>query len=335
MDTKIWYDFAIKAISNLENKDLSISLLEEAISMEPDESWPYIKLAELVKDLEYKNKLLKKAITIDDNPWSYLLLIQTFIDKDDFINAIQTIKTLDNLTQNQTIEESAIKKIEELKNKTSLIKKHNKKTNLFLEFFRNFTFKKSEPNDIHLKVSSKKSISIICAVKNRKGALLCSLSTWMQFSEISKIVIVDWNSDPSLEDLQKKDLRIDVVRIKNNKYFNISKAYNIGLKNCNTKLVLKIDADYILNPYYNFFEQYKNLEPKKFVTGCFQDKSFHQNSFIFAYKKDILDAGAYNESFKDHGYEDKDLIERMIKNNCSRVHSFQKNLSIFHIPHSD
>ena len=39
----------------------------------------------------------------------------------------------------------------------------------------------------------KKSITVICACKNRNLALNISLRSWLNFDQISEIIIVDWS----------------------------------------------------------------------------------------------------------------------------------------------
>lgn len=188
----------------------------------------------------------------------------------------------------------------------------------------------------------RKKVSVICAVKDREKQLRIALSSWLNFEEINEIIIVDWSSTNPIEKLSLIDDRIKIIRVENEKYFNISKSYNLALKYATNSLILKMDADYVLNPYYNFFDIY-NIEKNQFLVGHYSDKVFDNNcgfleylsGFIFTYKKNIMDVGGYNESFEDYGYDDCDLYNRLSAAGLERIYINHNCVSIFHTPHSD
>ena len=86
------------------------------------------------------------------------------------------------------------------------------------------------------------------------------------YSEISEVIIVDWTLYKNLQYLEKLDTRIKVVRVNNKKYFNIGEAYNLAFDSCSVDKVLKMDVDYLLNPYYNLFDSNINLSEDIFIT---------------------------------------------------------------------
>lgn len=55
-------------------------------------------------------------------------------------------------------------------------------------------------------------VSVICACMNRMEILKVNIMSWLNFSEIGEIVIVDWNSKQPLYDLLKLDKRIKIGR---------------------------------------------------------------------------------------------------------------------------
>jgi hypothetical protein len=76
-----WQHLAKKGVETSDETQKKI-LLQQAVKLKPDQSWPYIKLADLItKNFRYKFKLLIKAISIDNNLWSYVLLVNLLLDK--------------------------------------------------------------------------------------------------------------------------------------------------------------------------------------------------------------------------------------------------------------
>lgn len=116
-----WRKLAVLA-SKESDKDKSVSLYKQSIELDPDESWPYIKLADLLRDKNDKIKLLKKAMTIDENPWSRILLIDILM----IDNKEETKKIFDSLNQilkDKKIEQSIEKKFKEIKENLKKIEK--------------------------------------------------------------------------------------------------------------------------------------------------------------------------------------------------------------------
>lgn len=120
----------------------------------------------------------------------------------------------------------------------------------------------------YMRTNTKKTgnISIICACKNRYNALVLSLNSWLFYEEIKEIIIVDWSSDTPIGHLTKLDPRIKVITVSDKQYFNQPQPLNLAASIATGEYILKMDCDYILNPYYNFFEKY-SLKEKSFVSG--------------------------------------------------------------------
>jgi hypothetical protein len=191
--------------------------------------------------------------------------------------------------------------------------------------------------------TKKETISIVCAVKNRLNPLLLSVTSWLMIPQIDNIIIVDYSSDEAVEPKVKNlSDKISVIRVENEKFFNISKAYNVAFKAAPDGLILKMDADYVMSPYLNFFEIY-SLKENEFITGSWEDlsldnqKSFlrHLSGFLFIRKNDFLSIGGYDERFKDYGFDDCDLCNRLDKKGMIHKYLNHKYISIFHIPHDN
>ena len=194
----------------------------------------------------------------------------------------------------------------------------------------------------NLSIKNKENISIVCAAKNRTQQLLVSLNSWLNIPQINNIIIVDYSSDEPIEPkIKHLSDKINIVRVENQKFFNISKAYNMGFKNAPEGFILKLDVDYIMSPYLNFFEIY-DLENNEFFTGSWKDLYFENNGFLrhlngllFIRKKDFFMVDGYDENLENYGFEDCDLYLRLERKGIKRRYLNHKFISVFHIPHDN
>ena len=133
-----------------------------------------------------------------------------------------------------------------------------------------------------------------------------------------------------------------MIRVDGQKYFHLSKAYNLAIHNSTSEWILKMDCDYILNPYYNFFNKHQ-IKSNEFLTGSYQDSFLdsqigffeYLNGFIFVSRENLCKVNGYNENFEGYGYDDTDLYNRLVEKGFDRVYLNHNQLSIFHLPHPD
>lgn len=210
------------------------------------------------------------------------------------------------------------------------------------------------------------NVSLICACKNRYEPLSVSLSSWLLRSEIKEFIIVDWSSDESLSHLTKLDSRIKIVTVSDEKYFNQPQPLNLAASIATGDHILKVDTDYLFNPYYNFFETY-SIDNNSFLSGnhdievfdffdgenyiidpskmSFPDMVRYVNSYspIFKYLKGLIfvsrenfwKIGGYNENLgKYYAYEDDEICHRLELLGLQH-HKIQFNYGVLHIPHPD
>ena len=212
--------------------------------------------------------------------------------------------------------------------------------------------------------NSKQNVSIICACKNRYEALKLSLNSWVMFDEVKEIIIVDWSSDNLITDLLKLDERIKIIRVNGKKYFNLSQPLNLAASFATGDYILKLDCDYLINPYYNFFDNYK-IDDTCFLTGNpayrnykgkFDENNLdlcnmniveiadYTNSYThyFRYLKGLLyvsrsnfqRVGGFDESIQSYGWEDGEIIFRLESLNLEHTKLYF-DYSIMHLPHPD
>lgn len=185
-------------------------------------------------------------------------------------------------------------------------------------------------------------VSLICACKNRIKPLTVSLSSWLLYDEIKEIIIVDWDSDKSISYLAKLDSRIKIVRVNHEKYFNQPQPLNLALKLCTKQEVLKVDSDYILSPYFNFFEK-NSISDDTFVCGEKDSISEDNNIQFYKYLRGLLyvrkvfldEIGGYNENMCEY-YAGEDMeIETRLKLYGLNQKNISLDYTLIHIPHED
>ena len=187
------------------------------------------------------------------------------------------------------------------------------------------------------------NVSIICSCKNRYEPLKISLSSWLLFDEVKEIVIVDWNSDKPLNHLTKIDSRIKVIKVLDEEFFNQPQPLNLASKFCTQEYLLKLDTDYILNPYFRFFNNYPP-EENVFVQGPngIENKTQSDDPYfkylrglLFLKREHFNKVGGYNEDMnKFYAYEDDEICTRLELLGL-KLKSLSYDHSLIHIPHSD
>jgi len=187
------------------------------------------------------------------------------------------------------------------------------------------------------------NVSLICACKNRNAPLKISLSSWLLFPQISEIIIVDWSSDESLNDLAKLSPRIKIISVPNQQYFNQPEPLNLAASFATGDYILKVDTDYILNPYFNFFDFYK-VDDTCFVCGenGYTQPEISENPYfkylrglLYVTRENFLKIGGFNENItKYYAYEDDEIDDRLELLGLEKK-KVCYNHNIIHIPHPD
>lgn len=180
-------------------------------------------------------------------------------------------------------------------------------------------------------------LSVVCAVKNRAAPLRVALNSWLIASGVEEVVIVDWASDHSLAPIVALDSRIRIIRVDNEPYFHLAAAFNLAADNATHELLLKLDADYVLNPFYPAVQMLQPPE-KTFVTGHFQHGGpflSYLNGLICVRKTDWQRVNGYNEHLAGYGWDDDDFYFRLAAAGLTRAVLKPDPAVVFHIPHEN
>jgi hypothetical protein len=186
------------------------------------------------------------------------------------------------------------------------------------------------------------NIGVVTACMNRPEMLNVSIQSWLNCEWVDEIVIVDWNSTESLKHLEVLDQRVRVVRVEDEEYFNIGRAYNLAVESSTCEKILKLDVDYILNPYYNFNEIVE-LKPGAFITGNIKDDTLDNNAgfvgflngLIYMYRQNFLDVNGYDNQ-ENYGWDDDALYSKLLNHGLKReLLDLKDHKFVYHNPHDD
>jgi len=186
--------------------------------------------------------------------------------------------------------------------------------------------------------------TLVTGCKDRNKCLEVVLPSWLQYSEINEIIIVDWSSQIPLNHLLDLDNRIKIIRVENEQYYIPSQANNLGISFASNEKILRVDTDYFLNPYFNFFNTY-HINDSNFICGFPQGNSkcsteinpyfLYLRGLLYITKNNFKKIGGYNEFIgKYYGFEDDELFCRLRKLGLEQV-NLKQDHTIIHIPHPD
>jgi hypothetical protein len=186
-------------------------------------------------------------------------------------------------------------------------------------------------------------VSVLCACKDRLGPLLKSLPTWLDCPYVEEIVLVDWSSkEPLIEncDIQKYIAQgyVRIVRVEDETYFSLAKAYNLAKDYAAFPVVMKMDTDYAIKSStwmdrlvlkkFGRRGKYRSLR-NYFIHGWWYFAE-SLGGFCLLNKSDWVD---YNEHFVGWGYDDTDFYTRVRLSGVTSVPFSSIADYLFHIPH--
>ena len=156
------------------------------------------------------------------------------------------------------------------------------------------------------KKSDLNSISVVTCSMNREQHLLENIKYIKKLSNITEHIVVDYSS---LQEVSKKinDTKIKIFRIDNEIIWWHNKAYNSAFHLANSKYILKIDADVLID-----FKKFNKIEYKKYDLIIFYNNENDPGNFLIT--KDLLSSiNGFNEYMWQWGWQDHDIISRAIK----------------------
>lgn len=159
-----------------------------------------------------------------------------------------------------------------------------------------------------------------------------SLADQTMDPERFELVLVDDGSTDGTEDMVKNiEVPYHVCYCKHEKNAGLSTARNTGMRAAQGKVILIIDDDVIADPklleeHWNTHQQYDKCvcngwvnhvtEPKRPAKPKFTaadiSTSFFWTSNVSVKRRDIFEAGLFDEDFKEYGWEDQEIGLRLM-----------------------
>ena len=173
-------------------------------------------------------------------------------------------------------------------------------------------------------------ISVVVACKNRQENLQKIIPSWHDVELVKEIIVVDYCSDNKLE--LKEYEKVKVIRVENEKFFNLGKAYNIGFDFASYEFILKIDSDYLLLNDAFLMRFFKNRSIKEYFIRADYLFSRDTSGFFLIHRS----CNPYfREDLNGYGYDEIDLYDRikLSNKNLKEIILFDIDEYIFHIPH--
>jgi hypothetical protein len=183
-----------------------------------------------------------------------------------------------------------------------------------------------------------RGVSLVTCAMNRTENLLKALNSWLAQSQISEVIIVDWNSrvpvSQSLDDAGVDDPRIRVIRVEDEPRWILSYAFNIGFRVAKCERILKADADIVVADGFFDSNPLPNLDT--FIAGNWRTAAadqVHVNGFFYTSRSALATVGGFNEFITTYGWDDDDLYSRLESAGFTRRDVAPG--TIHHLDHSD
>ena len=192
----------------------------------------------------------------------------------------------------------------------------------------------------HIKTDRLK-ITLVVACMDRIDELLLTLPTWFNIPQITEYIIVDYASKIPLSEHEtimqwKNEHNITLLRVDDERYFNLGKAYNLAIDFATNHKILKIDCDYLnVSPEWIYELDSSKYDSHEcyFIRG---DWRFSRSltGLLFCDKRDFV---YFREDLNGWGFDDLDLARRIVENKQRIKEVIWPNISSYvkHLDHDD
>lgn len=202
----------------------------------------------------------------------------------------------------------------------------------------------STPKSVRLNIPEtdvQKGVSLAAVCMGRHDTLKTTIPAWLAVKDANEILVVDWSSDPPLENTIRSipgAERIKIIRVNAEPKWVLSRAYNLAINATRYSHVIRTDCDYHIDP--DFVNAHRDIlsnpKPeeagKTYFAGNYNlarnENEVHLNGAVFIKRKDFLDIGGYDERIQTYGWDDEDLYTRLGDAGLTKL-----NISYDHVSH--
>lgn len=182
-------------------------------------------------------------------------------------------------------------------------------------------------------------ISIVISIKNRKEHLLNNLASWLYHTEVKEVILVDWSSSPTVEQIllthkQGDDPRIRIVRVENQDTFIRTWCQNWGVRWARYPVLFKLDVDIQLVPgWINKNPMFPGIYRAGDWRFARNKNETYTHGSVLCWSRDYWWINGYNERITTYGYDDCDFYYRLQISGINRcIFDFDY---WHHLPHND
>jgi len=151
-------------------------------------------------------------------------------------------------------------------------------------------------------------ISLCTTFKEQRFFQEKVFDSWIKLP-FKEIIIVDWGSRTSIDDMVEKagDKRVKLLKVKDKRYFEMAKARNTAINYVKTKYFLLVDCDILL--HQNFI--HKHRITRNVVYTGYTEIDYLWGS-VLSSKKIFERVGGYDERFWTGWWGDGEFIQRIL-----------------------
>lgn len=153
-----------------------------------------------------------------------------------------------------------------------------------------------------------RSLSLVTTCMNRNDFLYQTLPTWISKPAFDEIIIVDYSSKEKCKSIvdQYQNGKITIIEVPGQRFFNISKARNTGIRHISprSRFTLMIDVDVKI---------VENFDDIFFDGNCRSASRSVCPGTVLLPTKIIKEVNGYNEYLSGYGVDDDDFFERIIE----------------------
>jgi glycosyltransferase involved in cell wall biosynthesis len=168
-------------------------------------------------------------------------------------------------------------------------------------------------------MNHRKSLSIVTVAMNRSEHLSRSAKAIARSDVHDEHIIIDWGSEDPIElSGLPRDSRVVVYRVNNVSRWWLTHAYNLGFSLASGSLILKCDADILLEP--NFFDRFHGKENIDLhcPRATLQEWSLHadglgfcSNGLFLISRRRLDEIRGFNPYLENWGWDEIDLYSRV------------------------
>jgi hypothetical protein len=145
--------------------------------------------------------------------------------------------------------------------------------------------------------------------------------------KLSKFLLLDYNSSDGLDEIIQRKFanhihsgKLVYYRTNTPKYYSMAHSRNLAFKLCESNIICNLDADnftgkdfdqFILDTFENFNNIFLSPIGGKSTIDCL--------GRLCVRKKDFISIRGFNEQLANYGYDDYDIVNRLLKKKLRRV----------------